>query len=398
MKKIILGLLTLLTAQIIFGQTESEYYKSSTDTIFNSKCLNEKRGITVILPKNFSKTKSTKYPLIIVFDKQNKRIFRQIFESINYLVSFDEMPEAIIIGISSTDNNYKRVLETSFKPSMDKAKGESLINFLYDELIPWAETELNCNKNRLFIGHSRFGYFTSYLLTNKLNDLTAVISLSPFFKEKNINVIDSLKSKLATQKLNHKVYYRFVTGDSMTDTKDYSQMKSFLSNTKNVKNFNWKGLAFYDAQHMAVPGLGIMPSLLEVFDYWSNEMNKVLKDNKAQFSNAEYEKFQQKMKIQYGDKIGLGLSVLNGIGFKYYNNKKYNEAIQTWNIVIEEYPMFTDAFINIGNAYLKEDNKQSALESYEKAKQSLISNTFYSNTERLELLKDIEESIKSIRQ
>jgi predicted negative regulator of RcsB-dependent stress response len=60
--------------------------------------------------------------------------------------------------------------------------------------------------------------------------------------------------------------------------------------------------------------------------------------------------------------------------------------------------MFTDAFINIGNAYLKEDNKQSALESYEKAKQSLISNTFYSNTERLELLKDIEESIKSIRQ
>jgi tetratricopeptide (TPR) repeat protein len=396
MKKIILGLFTLLSGQFIFGQSESEYYKSSFDTTINSKYLTEKRGISLILPKNFSKTKSTKYPLIIVFDRQNKRIFRQIFESINYLVSFDEMPESIIIGIS-TEDNYKRFLETSFLASKENARGENLINFLYKELIPWAETELNCGKNKIFIGHSRFAYFTSYLLTDKINDLTAVISCSPFFKQENLNVVDSLKTKLSTQKLGHTVYYRFVTGDSLIDTKDYSLMKTFLSKSKNVKNFNWKGLEFYDAKHMAVPGLGIMPSLLEIFDYWSDEMSKVLTEGKTQFNKSEYEKFLQKMKIQYGDKIGLGLSVLNGIGFKYYNDKKYNEARQTWNIVIDEYPMFTNAFINIGNSYLKEDNKNSALEFYEKAKHNLTDNTFFSNTERLELLKEIEEYIKSIR-
>ena len=216
MKKIIFGLLALCIGHVTFGQTESEYYKAPGDTTFTSKYLNEKRGITVILPKNFSNTKTSKYPLIIVFDRQNKRIFRQLFESINYLVSFDEMPEAIIIGIT-TENNYNRVLETSFLASMENAKGENLINFLYKELIPWAETELNCSTNRIFIGHSRFGYFTSYLLSNKLNDLTAVISCSPFFKEKNINVVDLLKSKLASQKLEHTVYYIFITGDSLTD-------------------------------------------------------------------------------------------------------------------------------------------------------------------------------------
>jgi tetratricopeptide (TPR) repeat protein len=397
MKKIIFGLLTLFIGHIAFGQTESEYYKSPADTTLTSKYLNEERGITVILPKNFCKTKASKYPLIIVFDRQNKRIFREIFESINYLVSFDEMPESIIIGVS-TENNYKRVRETSFMASIDNAKGEKLISFLYKELIPWAETELNCSTNRIFIGHSRFGYFTSYLLANKLNDLTAVISCSPFFKEKNINVVDSLKSKLAAQKLEHTVYYRFITGDSLTDLTDYSLMKSFLTKAKPVKNFNWRGLEFYDAKHMAVPGLAVMPSLLEVFDYWSDEMNKVLTESKTQFNKAEYEKFLEKMKVQYGDKIGLGLAVLNGIGFKYYNDKKYPEARQAWDIVLEEYPMFSDAYVNIANSYAKEGNKQSAVEFYKKAKENLSLYSFYSNTEKQDKLKDIEEALKNMQE
>lgn len=397
MKKIIPGLLALCIGHVTFGQTGSDYYKSPSDTIFNSKYLNEKRGITVILPKNFNKLKASKYPLIIVFDRQNKKIFRQIFESVNYLVSFDEMPEAIILGVS-TENNYNRVLETSFMASMDNAKGENLINFLYKELIPWAETELNCSTNRIFIGHSRFGYFTSYLLANKLNDLTAVISCSPFFKEKNINVVDSLKSKLATQKFEHTVYYRFITGDSLTDLKEYPLMKSFLITAKTTNKFNWKGSEFYDAKHMAVPGLGVMPSLLEIFDYWSDEMNKVFTENKNKFSKIEYEAFLQKMKVQYGAKIGLGLAVLNGIGFNYYHDKKYAEARQAWDIALDEYPMFTDAYVNKANSYAKEGNKQSALEFYEKAKQNLTLTDFYSYTEKQEILKDIEESIKTMQQ
>jgi tetratricopeptide (TPR) repeat protein len=397
MKKKNSGLPALFIGLALFGQTSSEYYKSPYDTVLTSKQLDEKRSITVILPKNFSKTKASKYPLIIVFDRQNKRVFRQIFESINYLVSFDEMPEAIIIGIS-TENNYKRVLETSFKASMENAKGESLINFLYKELVPWAESELNCSTNKIFIGHSRFGYFTSYLLANKLNDLTAVISCSPFFKEKNINVVDSLKSKLLVQKLEHTVYYRFITGDSLTDLKDYPLMRSFLVNAKRTNKFNWKGATFYDAKHMAVPGLSVMPSLLEIFDSWSDEMNKMLTEKKKIFSKAEYEIFLQKMKTQYGDKIGLGLSVLNGIGFKYYNDKNYTAARQTWDIVLEEYPMFTDAYINIANSYVKEGNKKLAVEFYQKAKQNLTLNSFYSTTEIQEILKDIDESINTVQE
>lgn len=388
-------LFCLFFATFTFGQTESDYYKASIDTTLSSKYLGKKRSISVILLKSFSKAKATKFPLVVVFDRQNKRIFRQTFEAINYLVSFDEMPEAVIIGIS-TENNQKRLWETSLKSSMDKANGENFIRFLYEELIPWAEAELNCGSNRIFIGHSRFGYFSSYLLTNKLTDLTGVISLSPFLVEPNVNVVDSLKKRLSTTNLNHTVYYRFITGDSIIDTKDYSLMKSFLSKAKPVKNFNWKGTAFYNAKHMAVPGLGVMPSLLEIFDFWSDEMAKVLQSEQP-FTPEVYKSFTHKMKSHYGDGIGLGLAVLNGIGYKFYNNQKYDYARAAWQVLLQEYPMFTYAYISIAKSYSKEGNKMAAVEIYKKAKQELSNNSFYSEEQSQEMMTEIEAEIKVLQ-
>ncbi|HEX8504145.1 MAG TPA: hypothetical protein VF630_02170, partial [Hymenobacter sp.] len=84
-----------------FAQGGSEYYRSPLDTTLYSKSLAQVRKLTVILPTTFNVTRKTKYPLIIVFDRQNRGIFRQTVESIDYLTRFDAMPEAIIIGVTS---------------------------------------------------------------------------------------------------------------------------------------------------------------------------------------------------------------------------------------------------------------------------------------------------------
>ncbi len=385
----------LFLSILTFGQTESEYYQAPKDTTLPSKFLNEKRNLTIILPRTFNKAKATKFPLIVVFDRQNKRIFRQTFEAINYLVSFDEMPEAVIIGIS-TENNQKRLRETSLKSSMANANGENLIRFLYDELLPWAEAELNCGSNRIFIGHSRFGYFSSYLLTKKLTSLTGVISLSPFFKEPGVHVVDSLKERLSATHLDHTVYYRFITGDSITDTKDYALMQSFLTQAKPVRNFDWKGTAFYNAKHMAVPGLGVMPSLLEIFDFWSDETTKILQSQQP-FTQETYQRFILKMKTHYGDDLGIGLAGLNGIGYKFYNIQKYGHARAAWKILLQEYPEFTDAYISIAKSYAKEGNKAAALQSYKQAGLGLSNNSFYSEEQKRELMTEIDTEMKALQ-
>ena len=391
MKTIILIFFIIFLGHSSFGQTESVYYKAPFDTSLSSKYLNKNCKITVILPKGYSKLNSTKMPLIIVFDRQNKMIFRQIYESINYLVSFSQIPESIIIGVSIDDN--ERNNETSLSISRRNGKGELTNDFVFNELIPYAEKELNVSNCRALIGHSRFGYLTSYMLIKNLNNLSAVISCSPLFTDTNVNLIDSLKDKMKSNTLNHKLYFRFITGDSIVDTKDYSLMKDFLSKTKAVKNFDWKGFEFYDAKHNTTPGLGVMPSLFEIFSYYSNEANRLLTQDKLEFNRNDYDAFLNKMKNHYGAGISLGLSVLNGIGFKYYNNKKYREARAVWDILIQEYPLFSDTYSNIAKSYSKEGNKAYAIKFYELAKQKVMDNPFYSVDERLEDLKDIERKL-----
>ena len=394
MKKLLFLLLSVGFGFLSRAQTASDYYQAPIDTFLSSRYLGEKRKVTVILPSGFSTSKATRFPLIVVFDRQNRRIFRQTFESINYLVSFDEMPAAVVIGISTDDR--KRFFETSLLASTERATGEKFINFLYEELIPWAEKELNCGTNRLFIGHSRFGYFSSYLLANKLTQLTGVISCSPFFLQPNVHVVDTLKQALQTSPLNHTVYYRFITGDTATDTKDYALMKSFLSSAKWQKQFNWKGTEYYNARHFAVPGLGVMPSLVEMFDYWSEEMNRVLQ-SQAPFDRNVYQEFKQKMRQHYGDEIGLGLAVLNGIGYKFYNRQRYNEARQAWLLLLEEYPMFAEAWVSIADAYGKEGNRKEAISYYEQAKKVLANNTFYTQMQRQEMRTEIDAALKELR-
>ena len=374
----------------LFSQSKSEYYNAPIDTVLTSKSLDKKEEITVILPREYNKNKLTKYPVIIVFDRQNKKEFREIFESINYLVSFDGMPASVIIGIKSENNNNGRYLETSFLSSTKKAKGEQMEGFVFDELIPWAETNFNTSKNRIFIGHSRFGYFSSYLLQDKLNDLTGVISCSPFFTDPNINIVDSLKLKLQKNSLSHMVYYRFITGDSVSDTKGYKLMKSALSGTS-FKNFNWKGSEFYAANHFLTPGLSVMPSLLDIFEYWAKEIADINTMDSLSFTANDYEVFINKMKNHYGDKIGIGIAQLNGLGSAYYNHKRYDAAILAWEIMLKDFPMFTNGYINIANAYKKKGMNEEASKNCSEALQQIKNNAFYSDEEKQALIKEIKD-------
>lgn len=396
MRKITFLYLLLAVTQFTFAQTPSEYYQPAFDTTIHSASLGEKRAVTVILPRSFNKANASRYPLIIVFDRQNKRIFRQVFESINYLVSFDEAPEAVIIGIY-TENNRNRLLETSLLASDPKAKGEKFTSFVFQELIPLAEKEYNCSKDRFLIGHSRFGYFSSYLLANKLSEVSGVISLSPFFIQKNINVVDSLRSSLERNKLSHHVYYRFVVGDTVSDGNDYIRMKSALRNDHLPAAFDWKDTEIFTATHMVTPGLGVMPSLFETFNFWATASEKILKDEKTPFNSAEYLRFKAGMKEHYGDSIGLSIGVLNGIAYKYYNTDRFKEAIAAWEVLIQQYPAFTEAYIAIGDSYRKAGDKQAATKAYTTAKLQLKTSSFYSDGEKSALMADIEEGMKEVK-
>lgn len=268
MRHLLLFTLLWLLGPTTNAQMASDYYRNPADTSLYSTALAQTRQLTISLPTTFNPKRKTKYPLIIVFDQQNKAIFRQLFESINYLNRFDEIPETVIIDLTSTPQ--QRDLETSLPTDRQKAKGEELIRFVFEELVPWSEATYNTGACRTLIGHSRFGYFTTVMMCRQADKLSGVISLSPFSTQGKSNWVDSVTTRFAkNQPLAHSLFYRFVTEDSLTDAPEYALMKTALTKTQLNAHFDWQAYSFYKANHMVVPGLGVMPSLLDIFHDWS---------------------------------------------------------------------------------------------------------------------------------
>jgi enterochelin esterase-like enzyme len=174
-KTVYLLLLILICSTNIFGQ-DYERYKKILDTTITSKHLGFDKNITITVPFEWQKDLNRDFPLIIIFDRQNQRSHNFILNTIDYLTSNEQMPSAIIISVES-EQKY-RYLETLHKASSEKGLAEENEKFLFDELIPLAEKQYNASPFRLFIGHSRYGYFTSSLLMSSINDLNGVISLS----------------------------------------------------------------------------------------------------------------------------------------------------------------------------------------------------------------------------
>lgn len=389
-------LLVLIYLSPLHGSSQvgSEYYRGPVDTTLYSKPLAQIRQLTVILPTTFNAARKTKYPLIIVFDRQNRGIFRQVVESIDYLTRFDAMPEAVIIGVTS---ERQRTVETSLRSDNEKARGEELIQFVFEELVPWCEKAYNTGKCRNLIGHSRFGYFTTVMMCRQAQQLSSVVSLSPFYKQGPANWVDSVTTRFAPSKpLAHKLFYRFVTGDSLSDTPDYARMQTALRTAALHPKFDWDARAFYKAGHYLVPGLGVMPALLDIFHDWSAQANTFSPYNPASAS-ASYQDFKNRMRNVYGDEMGLGVARLNGLGNEYYNQKGYDKALLFWKELLVDYPFFTPVYLNVADTYVALNQPKQATRYLQQGLQSLQSNTFLPASTQKELTQKIQQKLTEIK-
>lgn len=362
-----------------------ERYKKLTDTTLTSKYLGFKKDISVLVPFEWQEDLDRNFPLIIVFDKQNKRSHNYILNTIDYLTSNEQMPSSIIISVAS-EQKY-RLLETLHKAS-DK-NGLALENdaFIFKELIPLAEKHFKASSFRLFIGHSRYGYYSTSLFCSKTNHLNAVIAISPFFKQQNVSLYDSIID-LNNEKINFKKYYRFAIGNDYPD--DFFKMDSTLKQLSN-ENINAKGSFYEQAVHNVTPGLSIAVALYEIFEDWSKIQSKYISNDQREISIVE--NLQLEIEQIYGIDLAFSLGNLNGKGWYFYNEGQYGKAIEAWELLLKTYPNYSEAILYIMDAQLQ--LKKERQPTFERFKKSLAKTTIYTDIEKDELL---EEAIKVLTQ
>lgn len=382
--KLIIPLFALLMTNTAAFSQQYERYKSLADTTIHSNSLDYDKNISITVPSEYqSDSKNKSFPLIIIFDSQNQRSYNYILRTIDYLTSNEQMPASIIIGIESTmENRYK---ETQLTVSDENVFGTKTESFIFDELIPYAQSNLNATNFNLLIGHSRYGYFTSLMLTRHPNELNAVISLSPFMTQKNVNLTDSIANLYANYSLSKTLYYRYGIGNDYPE--DFEALKSKLAAKQSVDNkANFKGFLFIEADHNATPGLTIGAALYEIFEYWGKQQNIYINNDNKDINLIN--SLNDSIANHYGAPINFSIGTLNGKGWYFFNESEYGKAIEVWRKMLQIYPTFSDGYVNIIEAQdlLFQDTKQTI----NQLKESLKTTQFYSEEELMELQEIID--------
>jgi predicted alpha/beta superfamily hydrolase len=377
----------LISSTFAFGQSY-EHYKTLPDTFIHSQHLGFSKKLSVITPQEFQKEfPSQTFPLILIFDSQNKRSYQYILNTIDYLTATDQMPASVVIGVASEQQH--RYHETQLSLSDPQAKGEMNEQFIFEELIPYARQNYQASDFTLLIGHSRYGYFTSYLLTQQDRPLNGVISFSPVFSQKNVNLLDSIQALNAAYPGHHHLYYRYGIGNDYPD--DYIAMENERQGweTQNP-HLDIKGQLYIAADHNATPGLYAGQALYEIFEFWNKNQNRYsFNDNPDE---ADLKSLRTAVKNHYGTDLTFSLGVLNGKGWDLYNKQDFAGAIQAWETTLEFYPNFSDAYLFI--IYAMQQLNQDYTAVLNQLKESLIVSIFYSAEEKAEIQLEIESLSK----
>lgn len=383
-KKYLLFLLIFTSAASSLLAQNYERYKILKDTIIKSTSLGFEKKISVMVPIEWQKKSKNKFPLMIVFDKQNKRSNHYILNTIDYLTSNEQIPSSIIISVES-EQRY-RYLETQYKISDPNGLALENEKFIFEQLIPLAERDYKASAFRLLIGHSRYGYFTTSLLNSRIADLNGIISMSPFFTQKNVDLTDSI-SQLKKRSFPIKKYYRYGIGNDYPE--DFVKMDSV---TKNIHNpfLDIKGYRFKNADHNATPGLLINTALYEIFEDWSAIQSKYISNKQTDLSIKS--SLDKEIQSNYGVKLNFSLGILNGKGWYFYNEKQYDKAIQAWKILTDSYPNFSEVYLHIIKAKIQ--LKKDYSETIKEFTNSLATSEFYKEKDKKDLEIELREIVK----
>ncbi|WP_138543206.1 alpha/beta hydrolase-fold protein [Pseudoalteromonas rubra] len=139
-----------------------------------SDILNEKREVTIYLPKNYNA--QTRYHTLYILDAEH--YFEQAIGVISALRNTRKIPNVILIGVKTKIRvrDYLPPLQGPAQGRMQShitkhfpefGSAPRFAQFLEDELIPWVERNYTVHPTRTLVGHSNAGVFGMHLLFNQ---------------------------------------------------------------------------------------------------------------------------------------------------------------------------------------------------------------------------------------
>ena len=345
-------------------------------TTVKSKILEAEREISVYLPASYNENNFKKYPVIYLLD--GEKFFHSFSGAVAHLSSdaSPQIPEIIIVGITSQD----RIKDSSPTHSLIGPYGkevegfktsggaDNFLKFIKEELIPSIDSTYRTNSYRLFVGYSATGLsilhalftipetFNSYLaidfsawFDNEVTLKNAKIFFSkklPENKDVFITTVDRVVADLYPDK--HNATWAFI--------------QEFEQNHQENIGFGYKKYAYKSENHHSTPLISFIDGLKYIF-----RGHMINYDDMYIYPNRVKERFN-KISKRLGYNVYPREDLVNFFGYKFlYNTPDMEKALFYFKYNTDNFPMSSNTWDSLAEAYYVNGEKPKALECFKKA-------------------------------
>jgi predicted alpha/beta superfamily hydrolase len=357
-----------------------------------AKQLQKNINFTVHLPATYKYTTHRRFPLIVMFDRQNKPINVHFIQSIKNLEYHNQVPQAVIIEI---ETDYPDRWEYSDHPSVrENGKMIFLNEFLNEELIPFINKKYRTNDNKILIGHSAMGHFTNFVLFASPTKWNCIISISSFFNLKKLNLIDSLERNL--NYITIPISFYTAQGHPHQDGTQDLLFDSLYQKLPTQNYFRYNRFTYPFANHTTVPGISIGEILTTFWGEYNISKNSLAQRNYDTKGNISVDSFMllfSNMNNIYKDTIYYELSNIVGTCHTYVSNGKLNEAVRILEFGLRQYPLYYQFYVLLADIHKKNNNHVQSKAMMENAIKVVFQNKqLFDN--HSEILKELSIKIK----
>lgn len=161
-------------------------------TKYHSKILGQERELIIHLPS--ARDPRRRYPVLYVLDGSSQD--QPLADKLESLFAQGLVPQAIVVGIPnmSAGNRTFQLVPPFMRtdpatPDSPRGTGDTFLEFMEKELVPFIATQYGASDTRLFAGNSRGGLLVMYSLVAKPNLFAGRFCFStPLWRENNLLV------------------------------------------------------------------------------------------------------------------------------------------------------------------------------------------------------------------
>lgn len=264
-------LMCFIFGQTLYADEAQPAYKAVTlegtqERVLRSDIVNQNYKIQIHLPRNYDRTGSNKtYPVVYLLDSQWD--FPALVSMVGQLNFDGDIPDLIIVGLSwsgeNADPGTLRIRDfspTKIDSQPNSGGAAKFLKFIKTELIPFVNKEYRASDQRLLMGSSLGGLFTTYAMFNETNLFDTYITTATAAQWDDEVILKQAEGFVKNKGHDTKIKMYSAIGGNDSLMPYVERLHSYLEANK-PSNLEIKHEIIPDLGHSAIKSVGYLKAL-----------------------------------------------------------------------------------------------------------------------------------------